>query len=113
MGLGSVPKVAKAVGYTEVPAPVLSIAWVQQAKPPLLLVSLAPQTLLGLSPDLASAAQGGCADWWSPAAMWYSPSAQGACAVRGSLVAGRYTAHMCHMFNNTAHAMREKYNSTE
>ncbi|KAA6420486.1 MAG: hypothetical protein FRX49_09647 [Trebouxia sp. A1-2] len=59
VGLGSVPKVAKAVGYTEVPAPVLSIAWVQQAKPPLLLVSLAPQTLLGLSPDLASAAQGG------------------------------------------------------
>ena len=61
VGLGSVRGVAEAVGYTEVPAQVLCIAWVEQAKAPLLLVSLVSQTLLGLSPDLASAAQGGCA----------------------------------------------------
>lgn len=65
MGLGSVPGVAKTVGYTEVHAQVLCIAWIEQAKAPLLLVSLASQTLLGLSPDLASAAQGGCAVWCS------------------------------------------------
>ena len=60
MGLGSLPRVAKTVGYTEVHAEVLCIAWIEQGKAPLLLVSLASQTLLGLSPDLASAAQGGC-----------------------------------------------------
>ncbi len=101
MGLGSVPGVAKTVGYTEVHAQVLCIAWVEQAKAPLLLVSRASQNLLGLSPDLASAAQGGCADLYCPATVWYSPSGQGLCAVQYSLATVWYTAHMFHMFNNT------------
>ena len=108
VGLGSVPGVAKTFGYTEVHAQVLCIAWLEQAKAPLLLVSLTSQTLLGLSPDLASAAQGGCAVLCSLAqSVWYSPSGQGLGAVQSSLATVWCIADMFHMFKKTACAAIE------
>lgn len=56
--LASLANVATVMGYTTLQEHVLCIAWLKQAKAPLLLVSLAPGTLLGLSPDLTPTVQG-------------------------------------------------------
>lgn len=56
--LASAGHVATVMGYTTLQEHVLCIAWLKQAKAPLLLVSLAPGTLLGLSPDLTPTVHG-------------------------------------------------------